>query len=67
VTESDAGHAFELTAEGEIVWQFWSPHRAGPGDRYIATLFDVERLPADYARGWLEASGSPLRGVAQPE
>lgn len=26
VTESDRGHAFEVTGEGEIVWEFYNPH-----------------------------------------
>jgi len=52
ITESDAGRAFEVTPEGEIVWEFWNPHRAGPGERYIATLFELLRLPADTPTEW---------------
>ena len=52
ITESDAGRAFEVTREGEVVWEYWNPHRAGPGGRYIATLFEMVRLPADFPVDW---------------
>ncbi len=45
VTESDAGRAWEITAEGEVVWSFVSPHRAGKRSALVATLFEVVRLP----------------------
>ena len=54
VTESDNGRAFELDQEGALVWEFHSPHRAGPRDQLVATLFDVVRLPADFPTGWLD-------------
>ncbi len=49
ITESEAGRAIEVTAGGEIVWEFLSPHRAGPGGRLVATLFEVLRLPLEAA------------------
>ncbi|MEO0649331.1 MAG: arylsulfotransferase family protein, partial [Planctomycetota bacterium] len=52
VTESDGGRALELTPEQRVVWEYWNPQRAGEGDRYIATLFEVLRLERDAAR-WL--------------
>ncbi len=54
ITESDGGRALEVTRNNEIVWEFFNPHRAGEDGRYIGTLFEVERLPADVAAGWLE-------------
>lgn len=45
ITESDRGRAFEITPEGETVWEFVSPHRAGPKGAFVATLFEVVRLP----------------------
>lgn len=48
ITESDNGRAFELAADGAVVWEFHNPHRAGPDDAYVATLFEVLRLPADF-------------------
>jgi outer membrane protein assembly factor BamB len=44
ITESDNGRAFEITPDGAIVWEFYNPHRAGPQDEFIATLFRVDRV-----------------------
>lgn len=52
VTESDNGRAFEITPDETIVWEFYNPNRAGADDQYIATLFRVERLPADFPTNW---------------
>ncbi len=57
VTESDGGRAFEVTPGGEIVWQFWNPHRAGDRGQFIASLFTVRRLDSDFPVHW--ASGGP--------
>ncbi|MBI4882389.1 MAG: hypothetical protein HY812_22410 [Planctomycetes bacterium] len=54
ITESDNGRAFEVLADGTIVWEFLSPHRAGQKDELIATLFEVIRLPPDFPLGWIE-------------
>jgi hypothetical protein len=53
-TESDFGRAIEVTPEGEIVWEFVNPHRAGKRNNLIATLFDVIRLEEDFPLDWLE-------------
>lgn len=53
ITESDAGRALEITPEGEIVWEFLNPARAGDEREYIATLFDVVRVPEESVAGWL--------------
>jgi hypothetical protein len=55
IVESDNGRAFEVTREKRVVWEFWNPNRAGEQGEFIATLFDLERLPLDYARAWLAA------------
>ncbi|MEZ6018467.1 MAG: arylsulfotransferase family protein [Planctomycetota bacterium] len=47
VTESCRGRAFELTPNGDLVWEYLSPRRAGPLDRFVAALFEVERLAED--------------------
>lgn len=59
VTESDGGRAFEVTPSGEIVWEFVSPHRAGPKDEFVATLFDVVRLPSDFPVDWVREPSGP--------
>jgi len=53
ITESDRGRAFEVTRDGEIVWQYFSPHRAGEQNELIATLFEAWRLPPDFPLDWL--------------
>jgi hypothetical protein len=45
ITESDRGRALEVTPAGETVWEFLSPHRAGPKGAFVATLFEMVRLP----------------------
>lgn len=52
VVESVSGRAFEVTPEGDIVWEFVNPERAGPKRGLIAVLYDVVRLPADYFEGF---------------
>jgi len=58
VTESDSGRAFEVTPGKEIVWEYLSPHRAGPEGRLVATLFEVHRLHPDFVRSWLDAEAT---------
>lgn len=41
ITESTRGRAFEVTADGELVWEFTNV--VGPG--YAGLLIDVQRLP----------------------
>lgn len=64
VVESNNGRALEIDPSGEIVWEFRSPHRAGPQNRYVATLFDLVRLPPDFPVYWADAGRSPP--AAQP-
>ena len=61
ITESENGRALEVAPDGEVVWEFHSPHRAGERGELVATLFEVVRLPAEQA--WLGARGS----AAPPE
>ena len=55
ITESDNGRVLEVTREGEIVWEYVNPHRAGPGNELIASLLEVVRVPSDAAASWLPA------------
>ena len=59
IVESDAGRAFEVDRGGEIVWEYYNPHRAGPHGELIATLFDVVRLPEDFPTGWTAPGAVP--------
>lgn len=57
ITESDRGRAFEVTAEKDIVWEFYNPAQIEEEDSVlVATLFDMVRLPPDFADQWLAAS-----------
>jgi len=49
ITESEQGRALEVDEEGNIVWEFVSPHRAGEQGELVATLFEVVRLPRESA------------------
>lgn len=54
ITESDFGRAFEVTADGDIVWEYYNPHRAGDQDQYIATIMEMKRLAPDVPLDWLD-------------
>jgi hypothetical protein len=53
ISETDAGRAFEVTPSGEVVWEFHNPHTAGSNAEYVASLFEVIRLPADFGADWI--------------
>lgn len=53
VIESTAGRAVEVTAEGAVVWEFVSPHRAGEDEELIAFLPDVVRVERSTVERWL--------------
>ncbi len=59
MVESDNGRAIEVSPDKRVVWEFWNPNRAGAQGEFIATLFDVDRVPPEYARGWLGAAAAP--------
>jgi len=51
ITESDSGHAIEVTRDGEVVWELWNPdvRRTAEGDErgviYRLNRFDRSRFP----------------------
>ena len=51
VTES--GRAIEVTAERDVVWEFFNPERAGERRELIASLFQLQRIPRARVDGWL--------------
>lgn len=53
ITESNAGRVIEVTPEGEIVWEFVNPARAGENDELIATVFEMVRLPREFPIDWI--------------
>jgi hypothetical protein len=54
ITASESGRVVEIDAAGEIVWEYRSPHRAGPRGELVATLWEMQRLAPD-AAPWLES------------
>lgn len=54
ISETDSGRAFEISDDGEIVWEFYNPERAGDDREFIAALTEVTRIPKDLTRSWLE-------------
>ena len=48
ITESENGRALEVTHDGRVVWELYSPYRAGARGELVAALFEVVRLPPDF-------------------
>ena len=55
ITESASGRAFEVTPDGERVWEFSNPHRAAGDAELRATLFEMLRLPPGFDVSWASA------------
>ena len=53
ITESNAGRAFEVTPENEIVWEYHNPHRVGKDGDVIAMLFEIVRLDPGFPTEWI--------------
>ena len=53
ITESNSGRAFEVTRDNRTVWEFYNPHRAGENDQFIATIFELLRLPPEFPTDWI--------------
>jgi len=44
VTESTQGHILEVTRSSEVVWEYYSPFRAGENGEWIATIMGARRI-----------------------
>jgi len=53
IVESNNGRAFEITRDKEVVWEFYSPHRAGEDGKLVANLLDMVRLAPDFPVDWV--------------
>jgi hypothetical protein len=53
ITESNAGRAFEVTPENEIVWEYYNPDRVGKDEGVIGTLFEMLRLDPGFPTEWI--------------
>jgi hypothetical protein len=47
IVESMAGRVIEVAPDGDIVWEFVNPVRAGEGERRIPIIFWVQRVDPD--------------------
>ena len=54
ITESVQGRALEVTPDGEVVWEYLNPHRAGEDDELVALLPEVVRIPRERV-SWLSS------------
>ncbi len=54
IVATESGRAIEVTADGHVVWEFFSPKRAGENNELIASLFQLERVPAEAVSSWLD-------------
>ena len=65
IVESNSGRAFEIAVDGEIVWEYFNPERAGENDELIATLFDIVRMDRVYVEPWLPGLETGLSAGAE--
>ncbi len=54
ISETDRGRAIEVTSNGEIVWEYINPTRAGDKGEFIASIFEMLRISPDYVAGWMK-------------
>ena len=52
ITESENGRAFEVTIEGNIVWEYLNPNSVGENNDLVATLLHMNRIDKDSLK-WL--------------
>ena len=60
ITESNGARAIEVTSDKKVVWEYLNPRRSAkheairPKKEKPGRLFDMQRLPIDYADAWLK-------------
>lgn len=54
ISETNNGRAFEVAPDKTIVWEFYSPHRAGDNKEFIASLFEMIRFGPEWSFSWLD-------------
>jgi hypothetical protein len=55
IVETDGGRALEVTQDGEVVWDFRSPHRTDRRGEIVANLYSLDRV-GEAQTGWLAGS-----------
>lgn len=66
ISESDAGRLFEITPEGETVWQFYNPRRGGASGELIAVVNAAERIPWTHFESAFAAQLQSARSESSP-
>lgn len=61
ITESQNGRAFEVDADGRVVWDFHNPARAGSRQELVASLFEMVRLRPEFPFRGEPATVGPAR------
>jgi hypothetical protein len=51
ITESDGARLLEVTRDGDIVWEYINPVRAGEGDSLVPIVSWAQRLPLSQFEG----------------
>jgi hypothetical protein len=62
IADSDRGHAFEVTSEGRLVWDFWSPFRNDKAER--ATMVRIRSYERDFIESLERRHGPGRRSIA---
>jgi len=63
VTDSNQGRAFEVTSQGDIVWEFITPASAGEHGEFIASISRMQRLRPELALDWLDKEVLEKQGL----
>lgn len=70
VTVTTSGYAFEVTPDGDRVWEYWNPERTGANLEFAATLFRTVRLHPRQTAAWVSgldhSSRASRRGIERP-
>ncbi len=53
ITETQRGRIFEVTKEGDVVWEMYNPHRVGERGHFLATVHVGMRIGPDFPLSWL--------------
>ncbi|MEM9290130.1 MAG: arylsulfotransferase family protein [Acidobacteriota bacterium] len=57
IAESEAGRALEVTPEGDVVWEYWSPHVDAKGERAI--IPKIRRFEPSQVETLMRGTGAP--------
>lgn len=54
ITFSQTAEALEVASNGDVVWEFHSPHRTGANDEFLAQLMELRRIGPEYLDDWAD-------------